>query len=135
MTIIRPITDLRNTNAISELCHKSKDPVFITKNGYGDMVIMSMDAYEAMTAQLQALTVAACAGAGLQGAPFSAVQPAAPAIAVAAQQPPALPVQQPVFTHTEEPESEERIPDEDFGGLRVIREKYLKTKIGSAPAR
>lgn len=127
MTIIRPITDLRNTNAISELCHKSKDPVFITKNGYGDMVIMSMDAYEAMTAQLQALTVAACAGAGLQGAPFSAVQPAAPAIAVAAQQP--------VFTHTEEPESEERIPDEDFGGLRVIREKYLKTKIGSAPAR
>ncbi|PRR82200.1 type II toxin-antitoxin system Phd/YefM family antitoxin [Clostridium luticellarii] len=46
MPQIRPITDLRNTNEISEICHKSKEPVFITKNGYGDMVVMSMETYE-----------------------------------------------------------------------------------------
>ena len=36
MPIIKPITDLRNTNEISEICHKQQQPVFITKNGYGD---------------------------------------------------------------------------------------------------
>lgn len=46
MPQIRPITDLRNTNEISEICHKSKKPIFITKNGYGDMVVMSMETYE-----------------------------------------------------------------------------------------
>ena len=44
MPIIKPITDLRNTNEISEICHKQ--PVFITKNGYGDLVVMSMETYE-----------------------------------------------------------------------------------------
>jgi prevent-host-death family protein len=48
MPRIRPITDLRNTNEISELCHAKKEPVFITKNGYGDLVIMSIETYEAM---------------------------------------------------------------------------------------
>jgi PHD/YefM family antitoxin component YafN of YafNO toxin-antitoxin module len=48
MPQIRPITDLRNTNEISELCHAKNEPVFITKNGYGDLVIMSVEAYEAM---------------------------------------------------------------------------------------
>jgi prevent-host-death family protein len=46
MPEIRPITDLRNTNEISELCRKRQEPIFITKNGYGDMVIMSMETYE-----------------------------------------------------------------------------------------
>ena len=46
MPQIRPITELRNTNEISDLCHTRKEPVFITKNGYGEMVIMSMKAYE-----------------------------------------------------------------------------------------
>lgn len=46
MPQIRPITDLRNTNEISELCHSKKEPIFITKNGYGDLVIMSIEAYE-----------------------------------------------------------------------------------------
>ena len=46
MAIIRPIKDLRNTNGISELCHISEEPVYITKNGYGDMVVMSMETYE-----------------------------------------------------------------------------------------
>lgn len=46
MPVIRPITDLRNTNEISEICHKQQQPVFITKNGYGDLVVMSMETYE-----------------------------------------------------------------------------------------
>ena len=46
MPLIRPITDLRNTADISELCHSKAEPIFITKNGYGDMVIMSMETYE-----------------------------------------------------------------------------------------
>ncbi len=44
--IIRPISDLRNTNDISEQAHKSGEPIFITKNGYGDMVLMSMELFE-----------------------------------------------------------------------------------------
>ncbi|MDR3265434.1 MAG: type II toxin-antitoxin system Phd/YefM family antitoxin [Synergistaceae bacterium] len=46
MPQIVPIKDLKNTSEISELCHKLDEPVFITKNGYGDLVIMSMEAYE-----------------------------------------------------------------------------------------
>ncbi|MFI3169712.1 MAG: type II toxin-antitoxin system Phd/YefM family antitoxin [Faecalibacterium sp.] len=46
MPHIIPIRDLKNTSAISALCSESKEPVYITKNGYGDMVIMSMEAYE-----------------------------------------------------------------------------------------
>lgn len=46
MPNIRPITDLRNTTEISDICHAKKEPVFITKNGYGDLVIMSIEAYE-----------------------------------------------------------------------------------------
>ena len=48
MPQIRPITDLRNTTEISELCHAKREPIFITKNGYGDLVIMSIEAYEEM---------------------------------------------------------------------------------------
>ena len=46
MPQIRPITDLRNTNEISEICHAKREPVFITKNGYGDLVVMSIETYE-----------------------------------------------------------------------------------------
>lgn len=46
MPRIKPITDLRNTTEISNLCHEKREPVFITKNGYGDLVIMSIEAYE-----------------------------------------------------------------------------------------
>ena len=46
MPVIKPITDLRNTNEISEICHKQQQPVFITKNGYGDLVVMSIETYE-----------------------------------------------------------------------------------------
>ena len=42
MPQIIPIRDLKNTSQISEICHSSNEPVFVTKNGYGDMVIMSI---------------------------------------------------------------------------------------------
>lgn len=48
MPQIRPITDLRNTNEISDICHAEREPVFITKNGYGDLVVMSIETYEEM---------------------------------------------------------------------------------------
>lgn len=46
MPVIVPVRDLKDTNRISELCNRENRPVFITKNGYGDMVIMSMACYE-----------------------------------------------------------------------------------------
>lgn len=46
MPQIIPIRDLKNTSEISQKCHATGEPIFITKNGYGDMVIMSMKAYE-----------------------------------------------------------------------------------------
>jgi hypothetical protein len=46
MPQIIPIRDLKKTSELSELCRQSKEPVFVTKNGYGDMVIMSMETYE-----------------------------------------------------------------------------------------
>ena len=46
MPHIVPIKDLKNTGEISQLCHEINEPVFITKNGYGDMVIMSIQVYE-----------------------------------------------------------------------------------------
>ncbi|MCM1143650.1 MAG: type II toxin-antitoxin system Phd/YefM family antitoxin [Blautia sp.] len=52
MPQIIPIKDLKNTSAISDMCHKSEEPIYITKNGYGDMVIMSMEIYESAMRQL-----------------------------------------------------------------------------------
>jgi len=47
MPHIRPVSDLRNNFAdISRIVHETAEPVFLTKNGYGDMVVMSMEAYE-----------------------------------------------------------------------------------------
>ena len=46
MPRIIPIRDLKNTTAISQMCKETDEPVYITKNGYGDMVIMSMKVYE-----------------------------------------------------------------------------------------
>lgn len=46
MPQIIPIKDLKNTSDISQLCHSTNEPIFVTKNGYGDMVIMSMKKYE-----------------------------------------------------------------------------------------
>ncbi|HIW40368.1 MAG TPA: type II toxin-antitoxin system Phd/YefM family antitoxin [Candidatus Eubacterium pullicola] len=47
MKNIRPVSDLRNNFAeISKIVHENNEPVFLTKNGYGDMVVLSMEAYE-----------------------------------------------------------------------------------------
>lgn len=46
MPRIIPIRDLKDTSAVSQMCNESNEPIYITKNGYGDMVIMSMKAYE-----------------------------------------------------------------------------------------
>ena len=46
MPQIIPIKDLKNTAEVSELCRKVAEPIFVTKNGYGDMVVMSMEVYE-----------------------------------------------------------------------------------------
>ncbi len=46
MPVIMPIRDLRNTSEISELDHKKQEPIFITKNGYSDLVVMSCELYE-----------------------------------------------------------------------------------------
>jgi len=51
--IIRPISELKNTTSISNLCHEVKAPIFITRNGYSDMVIMSIDTYERDMAMLE----------------------------------------------------------------------------------
>ena len=54
MPAIRPITDLRNnSNEISEFCRTSREPLFITKNGVGDMVVLSVEMYERQQAQLE----------------------------------------------------------------------------------
>ena len=52
MPRIIPIRDLKNTAAVSQMCSESKEPVYITKNGYGDMVIMSMEIYESTMKQI-----------------------------------------------------------------------------------
>lgn len=46
MPKIIPIRDLRNTSEISEIAHKMQEPIFITKNGYSDLVVMSAELYE-----------------------------------------------------------------------------------------
>ena len=54
MPAIRPISDLRNNSSeISEFCRTSREPVFITKNGVGDMVVLSVEMYERLQAQLE----------------------------------------------------------------------------------
>lgn len=51
---ILPINELKNTANISKICKESKTPIVITKNGYSDMVLMSVELYEQTIAKLQA---------------------------------------------------------------------------------
>ena len=53
MPRIIPIRDLRDTTKISEMCNASNEPIFVTKNGYGDMVVMSIAAYEQQIARAE----------------------------------------------------------------------------------
>ena len=54
MPKITSSADLRNNyNEISNFCHQYKEPVFITKNGKGDLAVMSIEAYEEITARFE----------------------------------------------------------------------------------
>jgi PHD/YefM family antitoxin component YafN of YafNO toxin-antitoxin module len=53
MPRIIPIRELKNTNSISELCRSTNEPVFVTKNGYGELVVMSMETYEEQLRRLE----------------------------------------------------------------------------------
>ena len=52
MPKIIPIRELRDTTAMSEMCHNTEEPIFITKNGYGDIVIMSLETKERVNPKL-----------------------------------------------------------------------------------
>lgn len=53
MTVIRPVSDLRNNfNEVSEVCHSGNETVFITKNGVGNLVVMSIARYEQLITKL-----------------------------------------------------------------------------------
>ena len=52
MPQIIPIKELKKTSEISKMCHEADGPIYITKNGYGDMVIISMENYEVVMRQL-----------------------------------------------------------------------------------
>ena len=56
MPRIIPIRDMRDTTKISEMCNATNEPIFITKNGYGDMVVMSMATYEQQLARVDMYT-------------------------------------------------------------------------------
>ena len=78
MPVIKPISDLRNkANEISELAHRSDEPVFITRNGEGDMVVMSLAHYSRLQLKLELFSKLAVAqaqkAAGDKGRPLSAV--------------------------------------------------------------
>jgi prevent-host-death family protein len=50
MPVIRKSADLRNSySEISDFCHKNREPIFITKNGIGDLAVMSIETYEEIT--------------------------------------------------------------------------------------
>ncbi|MBV1708492.1 MAG: type II toxin-antitoxin system Phd/YefM family antitoxin [Erysipelothrix sp.] len=54
MPNIKSSTDLRNNyNEISKFCHETREPVFITKNGQGDLAVMSIETYEALSGKLE----------------------------------------------------------------------------------
>ena len=64
MPVIKPISDLRNkANQISELAHQLNEPIFITKNGEGDMVVMSMAQYGQLQLKLELFSKLAVAQA------------------------------------------------------------------------
>jgi len=78
MPVIKPISDLRNkANKISELAHESDEPIFITKNGEGDLVVMSMAHYAKIRLKLDLFSKLAVAqsqrAGGDKGRSLSAV--------------------------------------------------------------
>jgi prevent-host-death family protein len=54
MPSIRPSSDLRNKyNEVSEFCHKYAEPVYITKNGQGDLAVMSIETFERLAGKFE----------------------------------------------------------------------------------
>jgi PHD/YefM family antitoxin component YafN of YafNO toxin-antitoxin module len=54
MPVIRPSSDLRNNyNEISQFCHQYNEPVYITKNGQGDLAVMSIETFERLVGKLE----------------------------------------------------------------------------------
>ncbi len=73
MPIIKPSADLRNNyNEISEMCHKYNEPVFITKNGKGDLAVMSIESFERLNSRFELYTLLS---EGLQDVSDDNVQP------------------------------------------------------------
>lgn len=78
MPSIRPSADLRNSyNEISDMCHKYHEPVFITKNGKGDLAVMSIEAYERLNSRFELYNLLS---EGLDAANSGKVQPLADAM-------------------------------------------------------
>ena len=78
MPSIRPISDLRNSaNEISDFCRQTREPVYITRNGTGDMVVLNIDEYERQVAVIDLYGKLAIAeqeiADGAEGEDFSAV--------------------------------------------------------------
>lgn len=74
MPNIRPSSDLRNNyNEISEFCHKYSEPVYITKNGQGDLAVMSIETYEKLVGRFELYKLLV---EGLQAAKNNKVVPA-----------------------------------------------------------
>lgn len=78
MPVIRPISDLRNSaNEISDFCRQTREPVYITRNGTGDMVVLSVEEYERQQALIDLYGKLAVAeqeiAAGAEGRDFLAV--------------------------------------------------------------
>lgn len=67
MPKIIPIRDLKNTSEISQMCQEATEPIYITKNGYGDMVIMSVKMYEEKLYMLDVYNKLAAAEAQIAG--------------------------------------------------------------------
>mgnify|MGYP005768056539 CR=1 FL=1 len=73
MPTIRPSSDLRNSyNEISEFCHKHQEPVYITKNGAGDLAVMSIETYERLVGKFELYSLLE---KGLEDARQGKVQP------------------------------------------------------------
>jgi prevent-host-death family protein len=63
MPIIKPISSLRNkTREIAALCHEKDEPVYLTTNGEGDLVVMSIEHYEKLSSKIALLEKQAAAG-------------------------------------------------------------------------
>lgn len=56
MPQIRPLSDLQKFNEVSAFCHLHNEPMFFTKNGYGDLAVMSMETYNALLGEVEAIT-------------------------------------------------------------------------------